>query len=100
MKGLSSAAVEVLTVEAASKALGTRVASVRVAQTHAEIDGTDKSGRHSDLSRVAVECPDDPEAPRSVIVKRVLCAELPDRPPAKWARDIKSYSNDVVFYRK
>ena len=41
----------VLTADEAGAALGVRVAAVRVTATHAEIDGTDKSGRHSNLTR-------------------------------------------------
>ena len=74
-------------------------AATAVTQTHAEIEGTDKSGRHSNLTRVAVECPDEGK-PKSLIVKRVNCAELPERGAAKWARDIKSYHNDTLFYAK
>ena len=94
----------VLSPVAASAALGQRIARVSVAQTHAELEGTDKSGRHSCLTRVSLDYSDGAAGsaandilaffdvlsersadhdhyarPGSLIVKRVVCAELPDR---------------------
>eukprot|EP01065_Artemidia_motanka_P029754 TRINITY_DN35839_c0_g1_i1.p1 TRINITY_DN35839_c0_g1~~TRINITY_DN35839_c0_g1_i1.p1 ORF type:complete len:416 (+),score=120.76 TRINITY_DN35839_c0_g1_i1:65-1249(+) len=77
----------------------TTVTGVTLMQAHADIPGTDKSGKHSELVRIRLE-PDSAPLPRRLIVKRVPCAELPDRPAAKWKRDLRSYLNDVTFYRK
>ena len=77
-----------LTPKLLSSMLGKSIASIDILQTHAEIDGTDKSGRHSNLTRIEV-AEEGSDARTRLIVKRVACPELSERPNVKWQRDIQ-----------
>jgi len=74
------------------------VTDIEVLQTHDQIPGTDKSGRHSNITRVAIKTA-TPGPITHLIIKRVACPELSDRGAAKWNRDINSYRFDVNFYK-
>ena len=74
------------------------VSEIDVVQTHDQISGTDKSGRHSNITRIAIKTT-KPCPVTHLIIKRVACSELSDRPLAKWNRDITSYLTDVNFYK-
>ena len=57
------------------------VTDIEVLQTHDQIPGTDKSGRHSNITRVAIKTA-TPGPITHLIIKRVACPELSDR---SWA---------------